>query len=108
MIRELPHCLPRGWSAILSAPPLGRPCRGEGDRAAAPRGWLRDRRNRALPGRAITYDRVEDDQQFAGDRDEGNLLRLGGCYEAPIEGLENRVVPPGHHGTPKQGPTQAP
>jgi len=82
MIRKLPHCSPRGWPAILSSPALGRPSLSGGDRAAAPRGWLRDRPNRALPGRAITYDRVENDQQLAGDRDEGDLLRLAHCYEA--------------------------
>src|SRR5215831_7777963 len=82
MIRKLPHCSPRGWPAILPSPTLGRPDLDEGDRAAAPRGWLRDRPNRALPGRAITYDRVENDQQLAGDRDEGDLLRLAHCYEA--------------------------
>src|SRR5262249_42076002 len=38
IIQKLPHCSPRGWLAILSAPALGRPYRGEGDRAAAPRG----------------------------------------------------------------------
>src|SRR5215467_1920046 len=50
MIRKLPHCSPRGWPAILSSPALGHPYLYEGDRAAAPRGWLRDRSNRALPG----------------------------------------------------------
>src|SRR5215472_18375624 len=107
MIRKLPHCSPRGWPAILPSPTLGRPDLDEGDRAAAPRGWLRDRPNRALPGRAITYDRVENDQQLAGDRDEGDLLRLARCDEALIEGLEHRVVARGDHGTHEQGPAHA-
>src|SRR6516225_10340773 len=103
MIRKLPHCSPRGWPAILSSPALGRPNLGECDRAAAPRGWLRDRPNRALPGRAITYDRVENDQQLAGDRDEGDFLRFAHCDEALIEGLEHRVVPRGDHSAHEQG-----
>src|SRR5262245_9918258 len=103
MIRKLPHCSPRGWPAILSSPAHGRPSLSEGDRAAAPRGWLRDRPNRALPGRAITYDRVENDQQLAGDRDEGDLLRLAHCYEALIEGLEHWVVARGDHSAHEQG-----
>src|SRR5262245_25866434 len=100
---KLPHCSPRGWPATLSSPALGRPYQSKGDRAAAPRGWLRDRPDRALPGRAITYDRVEDRQQLAGDRDDGDFLRLAGCYEAIKEGLEDRVVPPGHDGAHEQG-----
>src|SRR5262249_370097 len=107
IIQKLPHCSPRGWPAILSSPALGRPYRGEGDRAAAPRGWLRDRLDCALPGRAITYDRVENGQQLARDRDEGDLLGLARCYEALIEGLEHRVVARGDHGTHEQGPAHA-
>src|SRR5215471_21264242 len=103
MIRKLPHCSPRGWPAILSSPTLGRPYLYEGDRAAAPRGWLRDRPDRALPGRAITYDRVEYGQQLAGDRDEGDLLRLSHCYEALIEGFQHRVVLRGDHSADEQG-----
>jgi len=45
-------------AAIPSSPALGRPYLDEGDRAAAPRGWLRDRPNRALPGGPVTYDRI--------------------------------------------------
>src|SRR3974390_2809167 len=103
MIRKLPHCSPRGWPAILSSPALGRPYLYEGDRAAAPRGWLRDRPNRALPGRAITYDRVENGQQLAGDRDESDLFRLSRCYEALIEDFQHRIVPRGDHSAHEQG-----
>src|SRR5262249_56033944 len=93
MIRKLPHCSPRGWPAMLSSPALGRPSGSEGDRAAAPGGWLGDRLESALPGRAITYDRVEDGQQLAGDRDDGDLLGLAGCDEALEKGLEHGVGP---------------
>src|SRR5262245_29569607 len=92
MIRKLPHCSPRGWPAILSSPALGHPYLYEGDRAAAPRGWLQDRPNRALPGGPVTYDRIENGQQLARDRDKGDLLRLARCQEALIEALEHRVV----------------
>ena len=54
---------------------------------AAPRGWLRDRPDRALPGRAITYHRVEDGQQLARDRDDGDFLGLAGCYQVLIKAL---------------------
>src|SRR5262245_17368927 len=79
-----------------SSPALGRPYLDEGDRAAAPRGWLRDRPDRGLPGGPVTYDRIENGQQLAGDRDKGDLLRLARCQEALIEGLEHRVVARGH------------
>src|SRR5262252_8094435 len=81
MIRKLPHC--------------------------SPRGWLRDRPDRALTGRAITYDRVEDCQQLAGDRDQADLLGLACCYEALEEGLEHGVVPLGHDGAYEEGCTHA-
>src|SRR5262249_16021158 len=97
MIRKLPHSSPRGWPAILSSPTLGRPYLYEGDRAAAPRGWLRDRPARGLAGRAITYDRVANAQQLASDGDESDLLRFARCYKALIEGLQHRVVPCGDH-----------
>src|SRR5215510_10358915 len=103
MLRKLPHCSPRGWPAILSPPTPGRPYLDEGDRAAAPRGWLRGHPDCALPGRAIAYDRGENGQQLAGDRDEGNLLGLAGCYEALEEGFEHWVVPSSHHGAHEQG-----
>src|SRR5262245_41007931 len=103
MIRKLPHCSPRGWPAILSSPALGRPSGCEGDRAAAPRGSLRDRLDCALPGCAITYDRVENRQQLAGDRDSGDFLGLAGCSEALEKGLNHGVGPPGHHGAQEQG-----
>src|SRR5215831_3955591 len=103
MIQKLPHCSPRGWPAMLPSPSLGRPYRSKGDRAAAPGAWLRDRRESALPGRAMTNDRVEHGQQLAGDRDDGNFLGLAGCYEALEEDLEDRVVPPGHEGAHEQG-----
>jgi hypothetical protein len=51
----------------------------------------RDRPNRALPGRAITYDRVENGQQLASDRDEGDLLRFSHCYEA-LDGFKKAPV----------------
>src|SRR5262245_51972931 len=67
----------------------------------------RPRPESALPGRAITYDRVEDGQQLAGDRDDGDLLGLAGCDEALEEGLEHGVVPPGHEGAHEQGRAHA-
>src|SRR6516162_1706690 len=72
----------------------------------SPRGWLRDCPDCALPGRAITYDRVEDGQQLAGNRDDGDLLWLAGCYEVLEEGLEHRVVPT-RYGAHEQGPANA-
>src|SRR5262249_20748931 len=107
IIQKLPHCSPRGWLAILSAPALGRPYRGEGDRAAAPRGCYETASIVPFQGCAITHDRVENGQQLAGDRDEGDLVGLAGCYEALIEGLEHRVVARGDHGTHEQGLTHA-
>src|SRR5262249_8293598 len=50
---------------------------------------------------------VENGQQLASDRDEGDLLGLARCYEALIEGLEHRVVARGDHGTHEQGPAHA-
>jgi hypothetical protein len=61
------------------------------------------RPDRALPARAFTYDRVENGQQLAGDRDEGDLLRLSHCYEALIEGFQHRVVLRGAHSAHEQG-----
>jgi len=37
--------------------------------------------------------RIEDRQQCAHARREGNLLGFSGCTQAPIEGLNHRVAP---------------
>src|SRR5215471_15450582 len=101
---KLPHCSPRGWTAIPSAPPLSRLFGDDGDRAAAPSGWLRDRLECPLPGNAIAHDCVADRQQLAGDCDDGDLLGLAGREEAFEEGLEHGVVLACHYGPHKQCP----
>jgi len=50
------------------------------------------------PERAITYHGIEDGQQLAGDREDGDCLGLAGCREVLEEGLEHGVMSPGHEG----------
>jgi hypothetical protein len=66
--------------------------------ARGPRFPVQDRHESALPERAIKYHGIEDGQQYAGDRDDGNSLGLAGCHAVLEEGLEHGVMSPGHKG----------
>src|SRR6476660_835832 len=100
---KLPHCSPRGWGRHPHCAGLGRPhVVGRATELRLREDGYETRPKSPLPGDAITHDRVEDGQQLAGDRDDGDLLGLAGCDEALEEGLEHGVVPPGHHSAHEQ------
>src|SRR6185503_13746814 len=82
---------------LRSVAPLGR-----GDRAAAPRGWLRGGHDGPLPGAVVTNDGIEDGEQLASNRNEGKHFWLAGRDQPVEERLEHGVVLLGHHGAHEQ------
>src|ERR1019366_6949634 len=47
---------------------------------------------RGIPSGLVSENRIEDGQQLAHARDDGDLLRLAGGDQAAVENLDHRVV----------------
>src|SRR5918912_188485 len=73
-------------------------------RAAGERlSWL----SSGLPWFLVSQDGVEDGEEFAGDRDEGDHFGLAGGAEAVAEDLEDGVVTGGDEGGEEEGAAHA-
>src|SRR5262249_30126234 len=77
---------------FVSPPYMPSPTRGE--RLS----WL----SSALPWPIVSENGIEDGQELSSDGDESGHLGFSGGNEAVEEGLQDRIVPFGDHGTHEQ------